>query len=125
MKSSVKTTPVAASVTGRDGYIVVKALIYAIARIQSLPEDRQEYSDMLDMCTVLHDLDFPQSMLDMIHSDVEHHMQREVDLYPGEGMEAERKATRARIDAERARIDAMKSDHAEALRCFNESDEAV
>ena len=40
------------SVTGRDGYIVTKALIYAIAHIQSLPEERQEFSDMLDMCSI-------------------------------------------------------------------------
>jgi len=40
-------------VTGRDSYIVHKALAYAIATIQNLPKQRQEYSDMLDMCALL------------------------------------------------------------------------
>lgn len=39
-----------ASVTGRDGYITNKALLYAIAHIQSLPPELQEWSDMYDMC---------------------------------------------------------------------------
>lgn len=38
------------NVTGRDGYIIANALIYAICTIQNLPEDRQEWSDMKDMC---------------------------------------------------------------------------
>ena len=30
------------SITGRDNYIILKALAYAIKTIQSLPENRQE-----------------------------------------------------------------------------------
>lgn len=40
-------------ITGRDGYIVCKALAYAIAYIQSLPKERQEYSDCCDMVELL------------------------------------------------------------------------
>jgi hypothetical protein len=40
-------------VTGRDNYIIFKALAYAIATIQSLPERYQEWSDMCDMCALL------------------------------------------------------------------------
>ncbi|MES0042362.1 hypothetical protein [Mesorhizobium sp. M0091] len=41
------------SVTGRDGYIIANALMYAICTIQNLPEDRQEWSDMNDMCKLV------------------------------------------------------------------------
>lgn len=41
------------SITGRDGYIVNQALLYAIAHIQSLPEEKQEWSNMRDMCAIV------------------------------------------------------------------------
>ncbi|WP_028713876.1 hypothetical protein [Paracoccus sp. J55] len=104
-----------ASVTGRDGYIAVKALVYAIAHIQSLPEDRQEYRDMLDMCDLVYESGLSQSLIDMIVYDVERHVQHEVNLYPSEGMDKERSAMRARIDA-------MKVALAEAIRRFNEGE---
>jgi hypothetical protein len=37
------------SITGRDGYIVAKALAYAITTIERSPEKWQEFSDMEDM----------------------------------------------------------------------------
>lgn len=40
------------SITGRDGYIVNQALLYAIAHIQSLPPEKQEWSNMRDMCAI-------------------------------------------------------------------------
>ncbi len=40
-------------VTGRDGYIIGKALAYAIATIDGLPEGQQERSDRDDMVAVL------------------------------------------------------------------------
>lgn len=40
-------------VTGRDGYIIVKALAYAIAVIEALPVARQEGSDCDDMRDLL------------------------------------------------------------------------
>ncbi len=42
------------SVTGRDGLIVAKALAYAIAFMDSLPEEKQERSDRCDMVALLH-----------------------------------------------------------------------
>ncbi|KRW96245.1 hypothetical protein [Paracoccus sp. MKU1] len=114
--SNITTTTEAASVTGRDGYIVAKALVYAIAHIQSLPEERQEYGDMLDMCDLVYKSGLPQSLIDMIVHDVERHVRQEVNLYPLEGMDKERSAMRARIDA-------MKAALAEAIRRFNEGEE--
>lgn len=40
-------------VTGRDRYVTTKALAYAIAFIDSLPEDQQESSDRDDMVALL------------------------------------------------------------------------
>ncbi|MCM2504106.1 hypothetical protein NDN16_10525 [Aureimonas altamirensis] len=40
-------------ITGRDGYIVTQALIYAIAHIQNLPEEDQEWANMRDMCRLV------------------------------------------------------------------------
>lgn len=109
------TTPEAASATGRDGYITLKALVYAIAHIQSLPRDRQEYGDMLDMCDLVYENRLPQEMLDIIVYDVERHIQHEVNLYPSDGMDKERAAMRARLDASKAAIaDAVR-------RCCNEA----
>jgi hypothetical protein len=39
----------AEGVTGRDDYIIRKALAYAITTIRGLPEHRQEWSDLQDM----------------------------------------------------------------------------
>lgn len=41
------------SITGRDGYIVPQAMLYGIGYIQSLPPERQEWSNMLDMCLIV------------------------------------------------------------------------
>ena len=41
------------SVTGRDGYIITKALAYAVEAIAMLPEERQEASDRADMLALL------------------------------------------------------------------------
>ncbi|MDQ7777687.1 hypothetical protein [Paracoccus aminovorans] len=118
MANNNTPTPEAASITDRDGYIVAKALAYAIARIQSLPDDRQEHGDMLDMCALLRGHDLPQSMLDMILLDVERHAQQEVDVYPGEELHDERQAMRERLDA-------MKAAQDEAMRRFNEIQKEV
>ncbi len=40
-------------VTGRDGYIIAKALCYAIAFIDTLPFERRESSDRDDMVAIL------------------------------------------------------------------------
>jgi len=44
------------SVTGRDGYVLIKALVYAIAFIDSLPEKQREVSDRDDMVALLNHL---------------------------------------------------------------------
>jgi len=41
------------NITGRDGIIISKALAYAIATIQALPPEKQEWSDMHDMIAIL------------------------------------------------------------------------
>jgi hypothetical protein len=40
-------------VTGRDSFIMAKALAYAIETIRRLPRDWQEFSDMTDMLKLL------------------------------------------------------------------------
>jgi hypothetical protein len=41
------------NITGRDGYIIGKALAYAVATISNLPSAFQESSDRDDMLTLL------------------------------------------------------------------------
>jgi hypothetical protein len=43
----------AQSITGRDGYIQMQALAYAIAAIELRPEEYQEWSNMEDMKLLL------------------------------------------------------------------------
>jgi hypothetical protein len=43
----------AGSVTGRDNYIMMNALAYAIEAISRLPEQWQERSDQMDMIALL------------------------------------------------------------------------
>ncbi|QEU08696.1 hypothetical protein [Paracoccus yeei] len=112
MANNNTPAPNAASATGRDGYIMVKALVYAIARIQSLPDDRQEHGDMMDMCELVYESELPEGTLDMILMEVEHSVQHEIDLFPGEGGEGDRRDMRARVDA-------MKAAQGSALRHFN------
>jgi hypothetical protein len=47
------TAVVAGSVTGRDNYIIMNALAYAIEAISRLPERWQERSDQKDMIALL------------------------------------------------------------------------
>lgn len=44
------------SITGRDGYIIRKALAYAIESISRFPEQWQERSDQRDMITILYNI---------------------------------------------------------------------
>jgi hypothetical protein len=53
------------SVTGRDGYIIAKALAYAIVSIEGLPEKRREWSDAQDMKLLLA-LGFPRLKADLL-----------------------------------------------------------
>lgn len=73
-------------ITGRDGYITGQALVYAIAAIQSLPEERQEHSNMLDMCDLAR-ATFEAATLAHVVAGVEHHTQESVDMNFPEGEE--------------------------------------
>lgn len=68
------------SITGRDGYIVRKALLYAVASIQNLPPEKQELSDMADMCRILRADIYPFAP-HMVLS-VEWHTGSRPDLWP-------------------------------------------
>ena len=46
------------SITGRDDYIISQALVYAAGHIQRMPSERQEWSNMADMCQIARTL-FP------------------------------------------------------------------
>jgi hypothetical protein len=50
---SEKSTRQSASVTGRDGYLVLQALAYTILTIEALPEPQQEWSNKEQMKTLL------------------------------------------------------------------------
>ncbi|MBS7737916.1 MULTISPECIES: hypothetical protein [unclassified Chelatococcus] len=80
-------TKVAKDVTGRDGYIQAQALLYGITQIQSLPRQRQEYSDMVDMCRILRALVPPETLPSYAYS-VEMHTGKQIDLHFPEGEEA-------------------------------------
>lgn len=71
----------ATSLTGRDGYIMGQALVYAIAHIQSLPEEKQEFSNMCDMCTIALKSNFSAFLPAHIQS-VYAHTGVKVDLWP-------------------------------------------
>lgn len=71
-------------ITGRDDYITAQALVYAIAHIQSLPEERQDRSNMLDMCELVR-ATYEAESLACIVATVEHHTEMHIDLHFPEG----------------------------------------
>jgi hypothetical protein len=66
-----------------EGNITLKASLYAIACIQSLPEDRQERSDMIEMCALARRT--PHRHLANMLRSVEHHVGGVIDLLPAHG----------------------------------------
>lgn len=72
-----------ATVTTRAGYVSAKALVYAIGQIQSLPDHRQEWSDMYDMCEILRACHGARMLAHVVTS-VENHTGNPVDIFPGE-----------------------------------------
>ncbi len=60
-------------VTGRDGYIITKALAYAIAFIDSLTEQKREKSDRDDMVAILIALAPDEAWRERIAEDVRIH----------------------------------------------------
>jgi hypothetical protein len=74
----------AASIAGRDGHIVQRALLYSIAYIQSLPPEGQEWSEMADMCAIVRAND--ASTMGAHAADVCAHTGVAVELWPGEAL---------------------------------------
>jgi hypothetical protein len=70
----------AASIAGRDGHIVQRALLY----IQSLPAEEQEWSEMADMCAIVRAND--ASTMGAHAADVCAHTGVAVELWPGEAL---------------------------------------
>lgn len=68
----------------RDGYVIVKGLLYAIACIQGLPAEQRENGDMIAMCRLVRGM--KNSVL-FAHTQwgVESHVGREIDLWPAHG----------------------------------------
>jgi hypothetical protein len=50
------------NITGRDGYIIQKALAYAVAVIPWLPQEYQESSDRDDMLDLLRATNKPENL---------------------------------------------------------------
>ena len=65
------------ALTGRDGYIIAKALAYAIAVIDRLPPELQERSDQDDMRQLL---DASGSGLASVHSPMRNEIKRRVAM---------------------------------------------
>ena len=70
------------SITGRDFYIVAKALAYAIETIESLPERWQEYQDCLDMKAIL-EASFSKQMREIVTDSVRLHLFQEGGFHVG------------------------------------------
>lgn len=109
-------------VTGRDSYIQAKALIYAIAMIQSLPKDRQEWSDMRDMCAIARTID-PTSLANLIYQ-TQRHTGITIDIWPDRDEDLteydrrEKKALKANIGSY---IEKMAQQVAKSLAEYNAS----
>lgn len=131
--NTTTATPAATSVTGRDGYITLKAMLYAIASIQSLPEENREYGDLQDMLLLVRAKAWDMSRNDATHDvpvllchamlEVNRHTGQMPDLWPndfGEDLaDIYEPYDIALRDAVYATIDGMKKDMAAFLAKFN------
>ncbi len=70
------------SITGRDTYIIAKALAYAIKTIESLPERWQEHSDYLDMKAIF-EASFSKQMREMVTDSARLHLFQEGGFHVG------------------------------------------
>lgn len=128
------TTPDAAtSITGRDGYITLKAMLYAIATIQSLPEADREYGDLYDMLQLVHSTAHDMARADDTHDtpillchallEVNRHTGQMPDLWPndfGDDMsEVYEPRDLAMMGAVKVTIEKMTKDMAAFLAKFN------
>ena len=98
------------SITGRDGFIVPQAMLYAIGYIQSLPDERQEWSNMLDMCMIVRAQQSPFMISHIINLEVFHGFK--IDLWP-EGDEHLSLADRRKRDEFRAAYEAQRKQNIE------------
>lgn len=133
MKDYSETASAASSVTGRDGYITLKAMLYAIACIQSLPEADREYGDLQDMRTLVRAKVHDMARNDSTHDvpimfcyamlEVHRHTGQMPDLWPndfGEDLaEVYEQHELALMTAVRATIDKMQQGMAAFLAKFN------
>jgi hypothetical protein len=93
-------------ITGRDDYIIGKALLYAVAAIQALPEDKRELGDMSDMCKLIRACSGAQLWYHV--ANVEAHIDREIDLWPDADLLTEQ--DRAEMAQMRDRINRFRAD---------------
>lgn len=70
-------------ITGRDGFILRKAVLYAISTIQVLPHERQEWSDLRDMKALARALLPGLRERDFMADNVARHTGVRPDLTPG------------------------------------------
>lgn len=84
LSEATPTKDKAASIAGRDGHIVQRALLYSIAYIQSLPPEEQELSEMADMCAIVRAND--ASTMGAHAANVCAHTGVAVELWPGEAL---------------------------------------
>ena len=87
------------SITGRDGYIVAKALAYAIETISSLPERRQEWSDCEDMKRIFEAM-FSEQMREIVTDSARFHLSPDAALRQAARLRASAAAAGSRIFAE-------------------------
>lgn len=100
--------------TGRDDYIMSQALIYAIAQIQSLPRDRQEFSNMCDMCAIARTIN--PGTLALIIYETQRRTNTVIDLWPDNDdhnlrMQNERNAFLAVLDIHLQKVQTMFAKH--------------
>ncbi len=127
------TASPATSVTGRDTYITLKALLYAIATIQSLPEEDREYGDLCDMTALVRAMAENMARADATHDqpvllshcllEVGRHTGQMPDLWPNdlgdEMSEIYTPRELAMMGAVKATVEGMRKDMATFLAKFN------
>lgn len=79
-KNTTRASTAATGASWREGYVSLKALLYGISNIQSLPHDRQEASDMANMCELARSIG--GNLLAIEVYNVERHVGHEVHLWP-------------------------------------------
>ena len=84
-----------------------KGLIYGIAQVQMLEKPKQEYANMMSWCEKVRELD--DERLALLLRSVEHHLGREINLWPDDPSNERALAIRLKINAENAQFAKMGS----------------